>query len=164
MKYVCMVFAIIAFCSCELMVGFYEVPEYPYLYDEWMEENIPEMRERGLDDTRIFEGICNRVLNTIEYMPDEEKHGQTDYWQTPVQTYRFGTGDCEDLAILMGFFAKKYLGVNATLYGARKDSNVFRGHMWIEWNGVVVNKLEGYSIVSESHTIDEALILAEYLK
>ncbi len=36
------------------------------------------------------------VLENVEYVADEE-----DEWQTPEETYRLRTGDCEDFALLI---------------------------------------------------------------
>ncbi len=40
------------------------------------------------------------MSSNIRYVPDSEVHGWDDYWQTPYQTLRLGTGDCEDMVVL----------------------------------------------------------------
>lgn len=40
------------------------------------------------------------VSENIRYVSDSESSGRSDYWQTPWETLRSGTGDCEDHAIL----------------------------------------------------------------
>lgn len=40
------------------------------------------------------------VSENIRYASDHESSGRSDYWQTPWETLRSGTGDCEDHALL----------------------------------------------------------------
>lgn len=50
----------------------------------------------------------------IEYRSDLEVHGSIDYWQNPSETVERGTGDCEDMAILLMHLADR-LGVQSAL-------------------------------------------------
>jgi predicted transglutaminase-like cysteine proteinase len=54
------------------------------------------------------------VRDNIKYADDGEMWGIMDYWQTPTETLRLGTGDCEDQAILLLSLIKAY---NASLDG-----------------------------------------------
>lgn len=51
-------------------------------------------------ERRLAEVAKRWVTNNIRYTPDSEVHGWDDYWQTPYQTLRLGTGDCEDMTVL----------------------------------------------------------------
>ena len=45
-------------------------------------------------------GETNRAINlAIRPMSDLAQYGQTDVWNTPLETFASGAGDCEDYAI-----------------------------------------------------------------
>lgn len=74
----------------------------------------------------------NRLIKTKNEAPGQ------DVWQTPQETIRLGTGDCEDLAILKYVLAKragydaKVLTVQVANYGAHVVCLVQNGkHKWI---------------------------------
>ena len=41
----------------------------------------------------------NKFFNQVRYVTDQEHWGESDYWQTPLQTLFEFEGDCEDIAI-----------------------------------------------------------------
>ena len=51
-------------------------------------------------ERRLAEVAKKWVYSNIRYVLDSEAHGWDDYWQTPYETLRLGTGDCEDMAVL----------------------------------------------------------------
>ena len=90
-------------------------PTLPKLYTPMMERYVmPEdqsvrqvadalkahAQEKGYDDRGTVNLVKRWVALNIDYVPDSEAHGWSDHWQTPYQTLRLGTGDCEDFAIL----------------------------------------------------------------
>ncbi len=54
----------------------------------------------GYSERRTAELVHSWVASNIRYESDEDAHGRADYWQTPYETLRRGTGDCEDFAVL----------------------------------------------------------------
>jgi transglutaminase-like putative cysteine protease len=65
-----------------------------------------EPSQAGFDDIRDW------VATNIDYMSDEEEWGVEEYWQTPEETLRLGTGDCEDFAVLLCSLLRVY-GIDA---------------------------------------------------
>lgn len=64
---------------------------------KWTENNIIHSWD---DDKKALE--CLRlVMNNIAYVSDSKKYGKPERWQTPLETFHLGTGDCEDGALLM---------------------------------------------------------------
>ena len=51
------------------------------------------------DDTIL--AILKKVRSRTKYEADIKIHKTLEYWQTPIQTWKFKTGDCEDQAILI---------------------------------------------------------------
>ncbi len=54
------------------------------------------------------------VVSNISYVSDSEAHGMPDYWQTPYETLRLGTGDCEDMAVLFASICEA-LGIDTVI-------------------------------------------------
>jgi len=48
-----------------------------------------------------LEALYDYVATYINYKSDEEVWNKPDYWQTPAESLRLKTGDCEDQAILL---------------------------------------------------------------
>ena len=55
------------------------------------------------------------VYWSIESKRDIDIYGVEDYWQTPEETYKLKTGDCEDHAILYMFILKKQFNLDSDL-------------------------------------------------
>lgn len=54
----------------------------------------------ALSAVQKAQAVNHAVNSMIAYKTDLEAHGVADYWQTPEETLRRGTGDCEDFALL----------------------------------------------------------------
>jgi len=65
-----------------------------------------ELSQAGFDDIRDWVAI------NIDYESDEQRWGIDDYWQTTEETLSYGTGDCEDFAILLCSLLRAY-GIDA---------------------------------------------------
>jgi predicted transglutaminase-like cysteine proteinase len=53
-----------------------------------------------------FDALRQWVTTNVRYKTDLNAHGVSDYWQLPVETIEYGTGDCEDIAILLCTFLR----------------------------------------------------------
>lgn len=48
-----------------------------------------------------FDALREWVATSISYKSDQDNFGVGDYWQFPIETLERGSGDCEDIAILL---------------------------------------------------------------
>lgn len=90
---------------------FFTQCEYPTLCDEEV-GSLSDYRSKVIDDNihitssediRLLRwGQLNRDV-TFKYKTDMEVHGVEEYWQTPEETYKLGSGDCEDYALLYAY-------------------------------------------------------------
>jgi predicted transglutaminase-like cysteine proteinase len=48
-----------------------------------------------------FDALREWVATSIYYKSDQDNFGVNDYWQFPIETLERGSGDCEDIAILL---------------------------------------------------------------
>lgn len=67
----------------------------------------------------------------ITYLSDLESHGQLDYWQTPEETEKLLTGDCEDSAIYLQHMWKKE-NIESTLVIGKENIKDKHYHAWLE--------------------------------
>jgi len=61
----------------------------------------------------------NAFFNRVHYVTDQKHWGQSDYWQTPLQTLFEFKADCEDIAIA------KYTALRVLGFEARQLSMVY---------------------------------------
>lgn len=71
------------------------------------------IREPSISFTSLEE--IYEYVETLRYVPDAE-----EYWQAPQETINRGTGDCEDMAIFIIYFASRDLGMKVKLVGIHK--------------------------------------------
>lgn len=77
----------------------------------------------------------------------DEIHGRMDYWQSPIQTITWRTGDCEDFAILVLYLIHRDLGGWPELVYGRVLGNY---HGWVRYNGREYESLNGVDVTSNS--------------
>jgi hypothetical protein len=66
----------------------------------------------------------------IDYKADLDNF-KLDDWQSPQETIRKGTGDCEDFAILWMYFIKRDFNIETEMIlGVHKD--IMKNHYWAE--------------------------------
>ncbi len=76
----------------------------------------------GLGDQAVADfilGMCQSSSSgegvMIKYVYDDDSHGQSEYFQYPLETLYLRTGDCEDTAILYCAIAS-YMGLDVCMY------------------------------------------------
>lgn len=67
----------------------------------------------------------------IRYVGDAI-HDESEYWQSPDQTYIWASGDCEDFALLMMYMIHTELGGWPELAAGKYDGT---GHGWVVYEG-----------------------------
>jgi hypothetical protein len=75
-------------------------------------------------DINNLEDLTIWIHNNIKYKSD----GKFDYWQTPEETMRLKTGDCEDMCILFQDIAKKKLNIIVYVLALSDKINIMFGH------------------------------------
>ena len=79
--------------------------------------------------------------DNIIYKTDRESTGVIDYWQSPEQTYKLRTGDCEDFCFLLMYLMKEKLNLSPKFVIVQKIDNnechavVELGDKWYESTG-----------------------------
>lgn len=78
----------------------------------------------------IFKWVCEKVT----YKTDSLTWNTKEKWQSPVQTYMMGSGDCEDGSILL-FVVARLAGIDTVrlVCGEVKTQNGFGGHAWVSY-------------------------------
>lgn len=115
------------------------------LYRKWCEETF--------DNGKYIYAAYRNIAFNIEYKPETKK---TDFWQTPIETDRLKSGDCED-AVFLFFSQLSSNQENAEIvwgWVIDKQSKATRPHVWYqlidkrgqkyiaegfskEWNGII---------------------------
>jgi len=87
-----------------------------------------------------IEDVLFWCISNLSYKSDKEVYGKS-YWQTPEETYRLRTGDCEDFALLFMYLTEKNLGLETELIIVGYNSSsanhavVGVGGQWYETTG-----------------------------
>lgn len=71
---------------------------------------------------------------SIRFLPEG---GREDYWQTPEETERLGTGDCEDFGIYLNHLWNKNELLGRVVIGHALKKEPKKWHVWneINWKG-----------------------------
>lgn len=72
---------------------------------KWIKENIfGQYETENIVDffkkCKTLKDVAERVAINISYKTDRNAWKLSDYWQTPAETLKYRTGDCEDMACL----------------------------------------------------------------
>jgi hypothetical protein len=74
--------------------------------------------------------ILQDIRQTISYVSDMDAHGQREFWQTPELTRSLGTGDCEDMALLLASMIVARTGHQPTIITGYSGNS---GHAWVKF-------------------------------
>lgn len=130
--------------------------------DPRMYKNIPSTYDIRTPTLVLptLDAIKTYQMNNIWYNSDSSTYGRPEYWAAPQQTIEERLGDCEDIAIFVGYFANK-LGYKVRLVGVELSG--YGSHMLVELDGVLyeaqalhVNTKYVVRVI-DSWTLDEAL-------
>lgn len=106
----------------------------------------------GIRDPDIHFDSLNEIydyLNAhITYKSDE-----WEYWQAPQDTIDKGTGDCEDYAIFIAYFADRDLNASVTLCVI--ETGLTDKHMIVRINGVYHDSTSRYVYRYEPEILEE---------
>lgn len=118
MKYLFLALIVFLFFSCGQPV-FYDI----------MENELPDQDiDISFDN---FDAAWKWVDNNIKY-----KEEKVQYKQTPEETYKLRTGDCEDFALLLAYFAYQLNPDDILVVGTKKKNNV--DHMICRYKGELI--------------------------
>ena len=122
-------------------------------------ELIPDLGLETLEDVLTY------VAKHVYYVPDDYVHEYLDEWQEPHQTYIWGTGDCEDHAILVVYLADR-IGIDIKAESGRRSGE---GHVWVSVDGEHYETVSGryapylpddFHIYRLTYTAEEVLSLS----
>ena len=118
------------------------VPLLPTLFAcQWTADPFyPQIPDMGFESVG---NIGSWLKHNIEYVDDDS--GQ--YVQSPLETYEWRTGDCEDFAILMMYFIHTELGglpdfIAGTAYGY--------GHAWVSYEEFYYESQDGIDVTNNA--------------
>ena len=180
------VVVILSSCDIALVVDYsmYDMPSYDVESDELKNllkgvdySNYTDYLIRG-EVYRHYklrnEDLLNIKLTTIESFVkakisySDEGYGQIN-WKTPKETWDDKKGDCEDISILIMYFAKKYLDVEMNLVKFVDPNNDLNGHISAEYNDILYYVTDDViectnAIFKNRYNYKEAIKTAEYIK
>jgi len=107
-----------------------------WIYDRNKNVTFPEIPHMGFETVREVV----RFTADIDYV-DDQIHDRDEYWQSPDQTYIWGTGDCEDYVILAMYLVYHELGIEPWLVGGYSGEG---WHAWMEADGEWWEPQSGY--------------------
>jgi hypothetical protein len=97
----------------------------------------PDIRDINMSFSSMEE-VYVYVTENVRYKSDLAVHGQEEYWQAPMETLERGTGDCEDFAILVGYFLEK-MGYSVRVVGV--ETWYGSNHAILKVNGILYESL-----------------------
>lgn len=118
------------------------------------------------DPLRVFDEIPDLGIQTVQnamdwvadeiwYVGDDIHYPQLEYWQSPLQTYVWRTGDCEDYAILVLYLIHRDVGIDGEMALGSYNGN---GHGWVlvaghQWEPQTARIVDGNPLYYLSYTI-----------
>ncbi len=80
-----------------------------------------------------LESLATWVVRRIAYQSDHRKWGCPDFWQSPLWTLWDGTGDCEDMSLVL-WSAARWVGLPPGRLAIGTYNG--EGHAWVEFHEV----------------------------
>ncbi len=115
-----------------------------------------------------FDAIREWVATRIKYSSDATVHQASDYWQFPIETIECGTGDCEDLSILLCTLLRASGVPQDDVYvviGAREGTNEYHAYVLERFDTGYWRMIEpqiDYSTSALSFQFFDWMLLSDY--
>ena len=125
----------------------------------WDFEEIPALGIQTVQDAMDW------VAGEIRYVPDSIHYPADEYWQSPLQTFVWRCGDCEDYCILALYLIHRDVGIDGKMcigmcYGGMHGWVYVDGHFWEPQTAYMVDHLAEYTnpevIISYDEVIERA--------
>jgi len=147
MKYLLTIILIaIIFLSCQMPTGWdYKDPEF----------DIAEPID-------TLEMAWHYVDSSIDRVYDAQVYNVSEYWQYPAETYQLGSGDCEDMVLLLMHLTKR-IGYNSSL-GVIYNNGIRHAVMVLDgtvYEAQQYGKTYAFSDLVSIYPYDEAFHLIE---
>ena len=115
----------------------------------WEFDEIPDI---GI---QTVQGAMDWVSDEIKYVPDSIHYPADEYWQSPLQTFVWRCGDCEDYAILALYLIHRDVGIDGEMALGSLDG---MGHGWVlvdghQWEPQTARIIDGNPRYYLSYTI-----------
>jgi hypothetical protein len=105
--------------------------------------------ENDIKVSNIDEAI-KYVWLSLKIERDVYVWGIKEYWQTPEETYKLKTGDCEDFCILLLYILQSKLNIEVSYFVAVKDLVWKAGHALVYLDGIYLTSEGNFSYVDEN--------------
>ena len=92
----------------------------------WTFDEIPDLGISTTQDAMTW------VSNEIKYVSDSIHYPANEYWQSPLQTFVWRCGDCEDYVILVLYLIHRDVGIDGKMAVGSYNGN---GHAWVIIDG-----------------------------
>ena len=107
--YVSVHFSKSAYDAYHSLPRYYQPDEFIYYLNNTVNDDVLSAMTRAMADLAEEQGYTNkelaymaiRLVQSLEYVTDEESIGKEDYPRYPIETVYEKRGDCEDLSILL---------------------------------------------------------------
>jgi len=88
-----------------------------------------------------WEQVSFWMRKNIEYKSDIVIYGVKNYTQTPSETYRLKTGDCEDISLLFAYWFLKYCNIDVDIVLLYSTQS---GHAYVAYDDLLFYDISNF--------------------